>query len=64
MFLKKSYSHISLPMLGFLLIIPLDDLTISQDKTGLGVVRVIHHNLLLSSPAGAAAAGDAVKPDK
>ena len=65
MFLKKSYSHISLRVLGFLpLIIPLDDLTVSQDEAGLGVVRVIHHHLLLSSPEGQAAAGDAVKPDK
>ena len=65
MFPKKSYSHISLCMFGFLpLFIPLDDLTVSQDEAGLGVVRVIHHHLLLSSPTGAAAAGDAVKPDK
>ena len=64
MFPKKSYSHISLCVLGFLLFILLDDLTISKDKAGLWVVRVIHHHLLLSSPTGAAAAGDAVKPDK
>ena len=53
-------------MLGFLVMfILLDNLTVSQDEAGLGLVRVIHHNLLLSSPpAGAAAAGDAVKPDK
>ena len=52
-------------MLGFLLLfIPLDDLTVSQDEAGLGVVRIVNHHLPLSSPAGAAAAGDAVKPDK
>ena len=54
----------SLRVLGFLLFIPLNDLTVSQDKAGLRVVRVVHHHLLLSSPAGAAAAEDAVKPDK